>query len=39
MDVHHLLSTSGTVSRRFDERGDHELKGIPGVWRLFAVAG
>jgi class 3 adenylate cyclase/pimeloyl-ACP methyl ester carboxylesterase len=24
---------------RFDERGEHELKGIPGTWRLFAVPG
>jgi len=22
---------------RFDEKGAHELKGIPGQWRLFAV--
>ena len=22
---------------RFDDRGDYELKGIPGTWRLFAV--
>jgi DNA-binding SARP family transcriptional activator/class 3 adenylate cyclase len=22
---------------RFDERGDHELAGVPGIWRLFAV--
>jgi class 3 adenylate cyclase len=21
----------------FDERGDHELKGVPGTWRLFVV--
>lgn len=21
----------------FDERGEHELKGVPGVWRLFAA--
>jgi hypothetical protein len=21
----------------FNNRGDHELKGIPGEWRLFAV--
>jgi len=21
----------------FDDRGDHQLKGVPGVWRLFAV--
>src|ERR1700757_5055147 len=23
---------------RFEERGTHELKGVPGEWRLFAVA-
>jgi class 3 adenylate cyclase len=23
----------------FTERGEHELKGVPGVWKLFAVAG
>ena len=23
----------------FDERGEHELKGVPGAWRLYAVAG
>lgn len=22
----------------FEERGEHELKGIPGGWRLFSVA-
>ena len=22
----------------FEERGVHELKGVPGEWRLFAVA-
>ncbi|HMF82776.1 MAG TPA: hypothetical protein VKI01_05840 [Acidimicrobiia bacterium] len=21
----------------FDDRGDHELKGVPGTWQLFAV--
>jgi class 3 adenylate cyclase len=21
----------------FEDRGDHELKGVPGIWRLFAV--
>jgi class 3 adenylate cyclase len=21
----------------FDDRGDHELKGVPGVWRIFSV--
>lgn len=25
-------------SAHFDDRGDHELKGIDGTWRLFAVA-
>ena len=23
----------------FVDRGEHELKGVPGIWRLFAVAG
>jgi pimeloyl-ACP methyl ester carboxylesterase len=23
----------------FEDRGEHELKGVPGTWRLFAVAG
>ena len=23
----------------FEERGEHELKGVPGTWRLFAVTG
>ena len=23
----------------FDDRGEHELKGVPGEWRLFAVSG
>jgi class 3 adenylate cyclase len=23
----------------FEDRGAHELKGVPGEWRLFAVAG
>jgi hypothetical protein len=22
----------------FEDRGEHELKGVPGTWRLFAVA-
>jgi class 3 adenylate cyclase len=26
-------------SIRFDDRGDHNLKGIPTTWRLFAVTG
>jgi class 3 adenylate cyclase len=23
----------------FIERGEHELKGVPGTWRLFSVEG
>jgi pimeloyl-ACP methyl ester carboxylesterase len=33
--VKDLVAGSGLV---FDERGIHELKGIPGEWRLFAVS-
>jgi class 3 adenylate cyclase len=29
-----LVAGSGTG---FEDRGEHELKGVPGVWRLFAV--
>ena len=29
-----LVAGSGTT---FDDRGEHELKGIPALWRLFAV--
>ncbi|HET9200379.1 MAG TPA: adenylate/guanylate cyclase domain-containing protein [Dehalococcoidia bacterium] len=32
--VRQLLAGSGFS---FDERGEHELKGAPGTWRLFAV--
>jgi class 3 adenylate cyclase len=32
--VKDLVAGSGLV---FQERGQHELKGIPGAWRLFAV--
>jgi class 3 adenylate cyclase len=31
-----LVAGSGI---EFGERGDHELKGVPGTWRLFAVTG
>ncbi len=34
--VKDLVAGSGI---NFSERGSHELKGIPGEWRLFAVAG
>jgi hypothetical protein len=30
-----LVIASG---REFEDRGGHELKGVPGQWRLFAVA-
>jgi class 3 adenylate cyclase len=33
--VKDLVAGSGIA---FAERGAHELKGIPGEWRLFAVA-
>jgi hypothetical protein len=23
----------------FDDRGEHQLKGVPGTWRLYAVSG
>jgi class 3 adenylate cyclase len=32
--VKDLVAGSGI---RFEERGEHELKGVPGAWRLFAV--
>jgi hypothetical protein len=31
-----LVAGSGI---KFDDRGEHELKGVPGPWRLFAVEG
>ncbi len=34
--VKDLVGGSGL---RFEDRGDHELKGIPDSWRLFALAG
>ncbi|HSL94409.1 MAG TPA: HD domain-containing phosphohydrolase, partial [Thermoleophilia bacterium] len=32
--VKDLVAGSGLA---FDERGEHELKGVPGTWRLYAV--
>ena len=26
-------------SVEFEDRGEHELKGVPGNWQLFAVRG
>jgi class 3 adenylate cyclase/pimeloyl-ACP methyl ester carboxylesterase len=34
--VKDLVAGSGI---EFEERGEHELKGVPGTWRLYAVAG
>ena len=34
--VKDLVAGSGI---EFQDRGDHELKGVPGAWRLFAVTG
>jgi len=34
--VKDLVAGSGL---EFDDRGEHELKGVPGSWRLFAVRG
>ena len=33
--INDLVAGSGLI---FEDRGSHELKGIPGEWRLFAVA-
>ena len=32
--VKDLVAGSGI---EFDDRGEHELKGVPGAWKLFAV--
>jgi class 3 adenylate cyclase len=32
--VKDLVAGSGI---EFDDRGEHELKGVPGIWRLFSV--
>jgi class 3 adenylate cyclase len=33
--VKDLVAGSGI---EFGDRGEHDLKGVPGVWRLFALA-
>jgi class 3 adenylate cyclase len=33
--VRDLVAGSGL---EFGERGEHELKGVPGTWRLYSVA-
>jgi class 3 adenylate cyclase len=32
--VRDLVAGSGL---EFDERGEHELRGVPGSWRIYAV--
>jgi class 3 adenylate cyclase len=34
--VKDLVAGSGI---EFEERGEHELKGVPGTWRIYAVTG
>jgi class 3 adenylate cyclase len=34
--VRDLVTGSGL---EFEDRGEHELKGVPGTWRLYAVTG
>jgi len=31
------VRTGAADAYRFSDRGVHELKGVPGTWRLFAV--
>ena len=33
-EMRDLVAGSGIA---FEDRGEHELKGVPGTWRLFAV--
>jgi class 3 adenylate cyclase len=33
--VKDLVAGSGFA---FEDRGEHELKGVPGTWRIYAVA-
>ena len=34
--VRDLVAGSGLA---FEDRGEHDLKGVPGAWRLYAVGG
>jgi class 3 adenylate cyclase len=34
--VKDLVTGSGI---NFEDRGEHELRGVPGSWKLYAVAG
>jgi len=33
-----LEHAAGSPGIAFEDQGDHELKGVPGSWRLFAVS-
>jgi class 3 adenylate cyclase len=33
------LPMVGSSDIEFEDRGDHDLKGVPGTWRLYAVNG
>jgi len=33
------LPMVGSSRTEFEDRGDHELKGVPGTWKFFAVRG
>lgn len=42
-DIHAVLDAAGSdlvvgSELHFDARGEHELRGVPGAWRLWAVA-
>jgi hypothetical protein len=36
--VHLAAAKANELRLEFEERGAHELKGVPGQWRLFTVA-
>ena len=33
------MLVAGAAGFEFEDRGEHELKGVPGTWRLFAAKG
>ena len=39
LDLPEQLLVYSRRSRQFSDRGIHELKGVPDVWQLYAVAG
>ena len=34
-----LLASCAASGIAFEDRGEHELKGVPGTWKLYAVEG